>query len=205
MSVKTGPLKGPWRRTYATTVPRPARTAALALAAVLVVSHPPGVAGQSAQLPSVRIRIHRNDSDTTVEGLLVSMDEEGLVYRPVEGRDVRINRESVDSVQLGVRHSHPWRGVAIGVVGGGLIGTIVGNATYKPCDACLVNVGGRNLNVVGGAIAGGLLGAIVGAIVGSAIKTESWKPVVVPWSGEPKGLALGVQIPVGHHPRRQSQ
>jgi len=180
-------------------------TTALALAAVLAAVHPPELAGQSVPVSNAHIRIHRNDPDTTVEARLVSMDEEGLVYRRADGAHVRIDRESVDSIEVGQRLSHGWRGFAIGVVGGALLGTIIGNATYKPCETCLVNVGGRKLNVVGGAVAGVLVGGLVGGIVGAAVKTESWKPMVVPWSGKSKGLALGVQIALGRRSRRQSR
>jgi hypothetical protein len=202
MITKTGSFERLRRRACATSVLRPVPTVALALIMVLAAGFPSEVTGQSAPVPGVHIRVHRNDSDTTVEGSLVSMDGEGLVYRQAKGDDVRINRESVDSVEFRVWHRHGWRGLGIGAVGGALIGGIIASATYTPCESCMVEVLDRGGTTAAGALAGVLVGGLVGVIVGSSIKTESWKPVVGPWAGELKGLPLGVQITLGHRLRR---
>lgn len=200
MTTKSGAFKTVRGRAHAMTVPRPPRTIVLVLATVLVAGRPPEVAGQSAPVPSVHVRIHRNDSDTTAEGQLVSMDEEGLVYRPVDGSDVRVNHESVDSVQLHVRHNRAGRGFAVGAVGGTVVLTALAAATCHG-DAII----GCNAVTLIVAPMGALVGGLAGVIVGSFFKTESWELMAVPWSGKSKGLALGAHIALGHRPRRQSQ
>ena len=83
------------------------------------------------------------------------------------------------------RHSHPWRGAAIGALSLGIAGAVAAaitcNTLHESCKK-----GERAIATVGGAAAGAVLGAGVGLL----IKTDKWEEVPL------DGLRVSI-VPIG--------
>jgi hypothetical protein len=77
------------------------------------------------------------------------------------------------------RKTNTGTGAGIGLLVGGIVGAVIGYASYEECVggwACLGDLG-PGFNVVAGGVIGGLGGLVTGAFIGLAIETDRWQEV----------------------------
>ncbi len=77
------------------------------------------------------------------------------------------------------RKTNTGTGAGIGLLVGGVVGAVIGYASYEECVggwACFGDLG-PGVNVVAGGVIGGLGGLVTGAFIGLAIQTDRWREV----------------------------
>ncbi len=123
--------------------------------------------------PGTRVRVTTLDS--TVVGLLESVDSVTIVVRRPDGTAAKLPRARGTQVDLSTgpgtcRPSRRGTCVAIGLLAGAALGVGVGAIAESSCDFC----GGEVLPFT--LAAGGLVGTVVGAVVGD----EHWQRAELP-------------------------
>ncbi len=75
------------------------------------------------------------------------------------------------------RKTNTGKGAEIGFLLGGVVGAVIGYASYEECEGvCFGDFGSGFAAFVGGLV-GGLGGGAVGALIGSSTKTDRWREV----------------------------
>ncbi len=74
------------------------------------------------------------------------------------------------------RKTNTGKGAEIGFLLGGVVGAVIGYASYEEC-ACLGGGVGPETLAVAGAGIGALGGLVAGALIGSSTKTDRWREV----------------------------
>ncbi len=79
------------------------------------------------------------------------------------------------------RKTNTGKGAGIGFLLGGVVGAVIGLASYEECESqgafsCIGDLG-PGVNALGGAIIGGLVGLVAGVLIGSATETDRWQEV----------------------------
>ncbi|HKK44817.1 MAG TPA: hypothetical protein VJ964_04810 [Balneolaceae bacterium] len=109
---------------------------------------------------------------------------------------------------------HAGEGLIIGIIGGGLVGGVIGLASYKECDeqglfACIGQPTSPGESFGLSAVIGGAIGGVLGLLIGSSIKTERRPHQAVNVSIMPSANTrkltfsptLKVRLPIGRHHR----
>ncbi len=98
------------------------------------------------------------------------------------------------------RKTNTGKGAEIGFLLGGVVGAVIGYASYEECEGvCFGDFGSGFAAFVGGLV-GGLGGGAVGALIGSSTKTDRWREVPldrvrVSLGPQPDGrLGLGASV-----------
>ncbi len=82
------------------------------------------------------------------------------------------------------RKTNTGKGAEIGFLLGGVVGAVIGYASYEECVpqgprswSCIGPNFGSEGAALGGALLGGLGGGVVGALIGASSKTDRWQEV----------------------------
>jgi hypothetical protein len=156
-------------------LPRLMHTSLAAAAALWAVAGPLAaqVPDTTLLVPGARVRVTTNDRSLRQRaGSIVSADSSSfaLSYWSGSSRDtVRVAWDAIAEVEVsrGRRSS-----VGKGMLVGGLLGAVVGVATYEPCEPSSMFCFGLEMNL----LAGGGVGLIAGALVGLVVRSERWEP-----------------------------
>ena len=182
----------------------------LAALLALFLACPNALLGQAgtpttAVVPGARVRITQIDQKPRV-AVVVSRTADTLRVRWPDLANTTAAVPVADISRLevsGGRHRNVLKGMAVGTLGLGTVGVVLGAATYSPCDStepfgCLLASDNRAEE----ALMVGALGAAVGLIVGTLVglpSRESWRRVPldatrVAVSIIPRGGATGVGL-----------
>lgn len=160
----------------------------------LVAAPSAPLVAQSEASPGDLVRILSSNGGTAVEGRLVTLTGEGVSYVHTEGREVQLPSTSVRSLEVARSKRHWGLGLVLGIATGATIGAILKPTdSTRDCFSCNQEFGNRNERFFSG-VAGAALGGIAGAAVGLLVRTESWEPVVVPWTMDGGGAAVGGRV-----------
>ncbi len=113
------------------------------------------------------------------------------------GNALALPLDSVTKLEVSqARKTNTGKGAGIGFLLGGLVGAVMGYASYEECVpqgprswSCIGPNFGSKYAALGGALLGGLGGLVVGALIGSAVKTDRWREVPL----DPVRVSLGPQ------------
>lgn len=80
------------------------------------------------------------------------------------------------------RHNHPWRGAAIGALGGAVVGGAIGwvaceNYTVGTDGNCLDSREGAQIIMPASIGIGAVGGSLIGMAIGAAVQTDKWTSV----------------------------
>ena len=167
-------------------------------------------AGQRVRITSAQYRLNLEVAT------LIAVDDSTIrvamtTNRPVDPRHpaftdtVALSRAGIDRLDVSrSRTRGTGKGAWIGFVSGGVVGAIVGAATYKEKECgppntewvlCFWYPSSRGVNAMGGGLALGLIGAGLGALIGSASHRDHWEGVAVqPLQHGGVGLGLGIRF-----------
>ncbi len=80
------------------------------------------------------------------------------------------------------RKTNTGEGAVIGLLVGGVVGAVIGYASYEECKpqgkffSCIADLG-PEYAALGGAVVIGLVGGVVGALIGASSRTDRWRAV----------------------------
>jgi len=171
----------------------------LALCVITIAVAPVLPAQQSAVAPGTPVRFELRNGERH-EGAVISLGSSGLVTGvPKTGSTATYPLSDIAKLEVSQGRRRPvLRDAAIGLIGGGSIGAILGAMSYERPD---LFVGNRTDAALFGAFVGGVPGLVVGGIVG-LVPRARWQRVNVdgnvvrfnmrplPRSGTGIGLAL---------------
>lgn len=164
----------------------------------LLFTHPHALVGQAAApatslQPGARVRITQAGEKPRV-AIVVDRTTDTLVVRWPEFSNpisLPISRISRLDVQTG-RHRNVLKGMAIGTLGAGAAGFILGAASYQPCTSnCFLAPTSREESGAIGGILLGTVGFVVGTLAGIPSR-DTWKRVPLERGG-PATVGLKVQ------------
>ena len=158
------------------------------------------VSSASAQVPSsiqagsrVRLRARALGQGRVVATVLAS-ESDTLVLKPDgEAAGLIVPWDSVADLEIGRWKTHELEGAVAGLLAGLLAAAAAGPCDYDDCtlgedlleaEYKIMPDFGTRAFVLGG------LGLFLGAILGSDVKTEAWRPVVLPKGGGSVSLGL---------------
>lgn len=127
-----------------------------------------------------RVRVNASGGGSAADGIVTAVRGDTLDLRTVRGQvPLVFPLDRVERLALGVgRRGHGGAGAIIGVVSGGVLGWVVGSATYRPCTGwCIFAPDSREQAATIGAVFVGVAGAELGLLIGGKIMTEVWQPV----------------------------
>ena len=146
------------------------------------------LASATAQVPvgpGARVRVTGNffcqpfnsncmgDMPQRYVGTFVTWEVDTLVVQSNgDTLSVRVNLVTRLDVSRG-RKTNTGKGAGIGVLLGGVVGALIGYASYEECVHCFFDLRPETL-AAAGAVIGGLGGLAAGALIGSAIETDRW-------------------------------
>lgn len=166
---------------------------ALGVVSLLAVTPLLPVAAQAPPIePGTRVRVTISDRGIRHVGALRAVHSDTLVLDTL-----RLVRTAITRLEVSPgRRGHAALGAAIGAVGLGVVGAVVG---YEICQAadCGDDADGAMLGGGAGVVLGGLIGLGVGAL----IKTDRWEETSLERlrvsftrrSGGPLGLSVGLE------------
>ena len=172
-----------------------ARRGAVALGILITLAHavPAQAPARTAKVGD-RVRITRLGFPTPVVGVMVSATTDSISFVPAVPHvfgapgvqdTARIARTAVQLFEVSDgRHRHPWSGLALGLVGGGTAGIIVGAVSYEPCHStefmgCFLAPSSRDESALLGGAVFGVLGSVTGLIIGTFYQTDHWHHVTL--------------------------
>jgi hypothetical protein len=149
------------------------------------------VAGSGLARARVRFATEAHKVQQVVGQLVVHGRDSLTVLQDGEAGRITIPSAQVLTVAVsGGQHSHPWTGLAVGLLGGAAVGAISGASSGD--DGLFT--GGELATI--GALGGAAIGGLVGAVVGAMVHTERWRPYVGIGQGQVgrSGVALGARV-----------
>ncbi len=109
-------------------------------------------------------------------GTFVAWKADALIMES-NGNVLALPLDSVTKLEVSWgRKTNTGKGAGIGFLLGGLVGAIIGYASYEECSCLGGGVGPETLALVG-AVIGGFGGLATGVLIGSAIETDRWQEV----------------------------
>lgn len=174
------------------------RSAIFAMSVLLAAATAPADAQETtpAPLPLVdvgsRVRLRSNALAGQPRGLVVAIDEHVVTLATDGGVPLKIPVGSVTSVDTSLgRKRRTLEGLALGVVGGALLG-LGFKVDPDNCGEYSLNSCSRGEAVAEGAMGFGLIGAGLGAL----IKTDRWSAVTLRASPAVAGRGAGAALTV---------
>jgi len=182
------------------------------LLVLAVAARPIFAQGAPALVPGARVRVAGAFIPNEI-GTVLSYGNDTLRYVRAEAADTEsVATAGISRLEVSTgTHHRVLHGVAMGAVGGLVVGGIVGAVTYrKPTcasntnnawDFCGVGDTGGGGAAAAGAVLGAAGGALIGAVVGLVTRSERWRAVsldshrlhavVAP---APGGIAMGLRF-----------
>lgn len=130
--------------------------------------------------PGDRVRIRQTGGDGEATGVVVAVTGDTLTWIPDAngpGESTTVLLSSLTALDVGRgSQRNTGTGAFIGGTVGLVGGTLLGLATWQPCEGwCVMHSSRGTTALLSGGIVG-FVGAGVGAIVGTASVTERWEP-----------------------------
>ncbi len=129
--------------------------------------------------PAWNTRCLREIDSRRYVGTFVAWKGDTLVVE-TKGYTLALPLDSVTKLDVSRgRKTNTGEGAVIGLLVGGVVGAVIGYASYEECVggwACFGDLG-PGVNVAAGGVIGGLGGLVAGAFIGLAIETDRWQEV----------------------------
>ncbi len=147
---------------------------------VAVLAFTPLASATAQVRPGARVRVTHLWGKSV--GTFVAWESDTLVFQS-NGDTLSVPVDLVTrlDVRRG-RKTNTGKGAGIGFLLGGVVGAVIGYASYEECVpqgwfSCIGPNFGPGLVALVGGLVGGLGGGSVGAVIGTAIETDRWQEV----------------------------